>query len=214
MTRLLVFLCLGVLTPVAAGAADPAVTVTTPRVTEGQLLVDLRVEELLDEPVRDALRSGLPARVQLRVELWRHRSRLWDVQVDHTELGYRVLFDVLEEVYRVYDEGGGLLTVVPTPGEVETWVGREDGFDLVPVEVLEPGLRYYVVAEAQLSPLSVEEMRDLQEWVRGNLRGGRGRLAGLSEQILGVLRNKMGLGERRGLGRTPAFGLRDLERGP
>jgi len=91
-------------------------------------------------------------------------------------------------------------------------LGREVGFEVTSAEELGPGVRYYVVVEVLLSPLSVEEVRDLQEWVRGNLRGGKGRLGGLSEQILGIFRNKMGLGERRGLARTPAFEPGELER--
>lgn len=214
MARWFLFLLVWLVATPPAAAADPVVTVTSPRVEAGQLVVDVRVEDLLDAPVREALRSGLPARIQLRVEAWRHRSRLWDVQVEEAILGYRVRFDVLDEEYQIFDEGGRRLAAVTTPEEVEAWVGVETGFDLLPVEELETGLRYYVVAEAQLSPLSVEEMRDLQEWVRGNLRGGRSRLTGVSEQILGILRNTMGLGERRGLGRTAPFSSSDLERTP
>lgn len=169
------------------------------------LVVDFRCRELFDDEVREALGSGLPARVTLGIELWQDRSTLWDRHVETLSLSYRVLFDVLQERYEVYDDAGEFVTASDSLEVIETFVGSERGFEVRDLEEFDGDSEYFVSVTAELQPLSVREVRDLEQWIRGSLGRERGGLSGISEHLLGILKNQVGMGERRGQARCATF---------
>jgi len=176
------------------------------------VVAQLGVEGLLDDELIDALESGLPTRLRYEVELWRDRRRFWDELELSEVLEYRIHYDLLEESYRVFDAVGG--TVVDDADE-ETLrrLLERDELELLGLEELDGEGKYYLVAKLKIEPLSVEEIRDLENWLRGRVSSrGDGGISGISGHLIGILRNEVGLGGREFEARSLDYDLRGLQK--
>ena len=79
----------------------------------------------------------------------------------------------------------------------------------------EDNRQYYVVVGFNLAPLSVADLRELEEWLQGTLRGGggeRGGVIGLSGTLVGMLMSATGFGDVTATGRTRNFVPADVRR--
>lgn len=178
--------------------------------SDDQLTVGFGLDRVLGEEVLESLRSGLPSRVRHRVQVWQQRSTLWDRQVLERQRGFRVVFDLIEETYDLFDEAGLLETNLDLP-ELEERLAEMPPAPLCELERLDEGDRYYVVVEIVVEPLSVEEVRDLERWLQGSLReGDDGGLGRLPSQLLGVFKSRVGLGERRHVVQGSVFRVDEL----
>ncbi len=176
------------------------------------VLAELRTRGVLDEELIDALESGLPTRLRYKVELWRDRRRVWD-ELELTEIfEYRVHYDVLDEKYRIFD-GAGATIVDGASEETLRALLEHDEIELLGLEELDREESYYLTAELDVEPLSVEEIRDLENWLRGRVSssGGDGGISGISSHLIAILRNEVGLGGRTLSARSGDFGQRELE---
>jgi hypothetical protein len=203
---LLALLCAG---PGLAWAQEARVRVHR---DDDQLLLDWTLRAVFDAEVERSLRSGLPARLRVKVELWRDRTTFWDQHVLTQVLDHRILFDLLDERFEVIDESGERVLSRPELEEVEEVLGSESAFPLCPLDEISPERRFYVVLDVRVEPLSVEEIRDLERWLRGSLssRSERSGFSGISRHLVGVLKSQVGLGEKRTVVRTPGFRTPDL----
>lgn len=190
-------------------ADDVRVDVTA---RDGQVRVHVRAGAVFDDGVERALRSGLPARVSLAVELWRD-GRLWDDFVLEHRIEQRVLYDLLDERFDVIDDRGEVLLRTTSTDTVARWLQEIDGLPLCAVDDLDGDREHYVAVSIRLEPLTVEEVRDLERWLSGNLRtaGDDGVLERVSRQLFGVLKGSVGLGDRDASGRSDDFRPRDLD---
>jgi hypothetical protein len=147
------------LPPPAALAQAPPLAVSAaggaPRVTVGDVFNDPALEEVL--------RSGIPLRLRFRTELW--RDRFLDELVDHTVWSLVLVFEPLDgrfligrpdavapQEYRTYAEARAALERVYLP-------------ELGPVR---PG-RYYYLASLEIESLSLSDLDELAQWLRGEL---------------------------------------------
>ena len=179
---------------------------------EDDLLVDVHTEGLIDDDVQRALRSGLPARVRLRVVLWARRAVLWDEPVTDVQIDLRVVHVLLDDRYDVLDDTGRLVFTSTEVVEVASWVEDTRALPLCALDELDPDRSHYVTTEMRLDPLTIEELRDLRRWLRGALaeEDDRSSVERLSGQLLGVVKGKLGLGDRRRTGRSANFELDTL----
>lgn len=202
------FLLLGLAT--SAVASDAEVRVFR---GEDDLLVDVRTTDLVNDDVQRALRSGLPARVRLRMELWARRSVLWDELVLTVQTDLRVVYLLIDERFDVLDDTGRLVFTSPEVEEVARWVEDVRAMPLCAFDEIESDRSHYVTAELRLDPLTVEELRDLRRWLRGAFSEDdeRSSVERLSGQLLGVVKGKLGLGDRRRSGRSADFEWDALE---
>ena len=203
-----------VLCCVASGAWAESIDLQVYR-DDDRLLSDWDVQSVLSRDVVESVRSGLPALVRVRLELWRQRSTLWDQLVLERQLEFRVLYDLLDERFEVIDEGGDRLLSTDSLEELHELLGGEQAFPLCALEELSENRRYYLVMDLRIEPLSLEEIRDLERWLRGSL-GSSGRdkraVGAFPRQLFGVLKSRVGLGERRRTERGEVFRLRELSR--
>jgi hypothetical protein len=170
------------------------------------LLAEVHTEGLFDDEVLDALHSGLPARLRYEVELWRARSSLWDQLVFGERFEYRIHYDLLAERYRVFEADGAEILATNSLQELQDLLTSEE-VELLGLEELDEERRYYGVVEVRWDPLSVDEIRDLENWLRGSVssRDGDGGIGGISGHLFGILRNEVGLGGRSMRGRSADF---------
>jgi hypothetical protein len=197
----------------AAGAPAAAIDLASPYIAGAHVAVDFQVDGLFDASVVEALRSGLPASLVIRWELWRDRASWWDTEIGGGGSAYKILFDVVDESYGVFDSVHARMTVVRSIGALEQAVCSEHGAKVAERSALDPSGRYYVMVEARLEPLEIGAVRDLEQWLRGGIRArdGGGLFSGVPRQAVGVLKGIVGLGERSAFARTPSFRPGELQ---
>jgi hypothetical protein len=147
---------------VALDVAPPAAAVDMPVVTTANLFGDA--------DMRDLVRSGFPASLRFRLELWRvgglfndlEGQREWEliVQYDPSAQRYRV---VQRQAGRV-DDLGSFATLSTAQAVLE----RPTRILLAPER---EGARYYYNLTLTIEALSVSDMDQLERWLRG-VRGG------------------------------------------
>lgn len=193
---------------VLPGAARAAVDVTV-SAEDGIVYVDARFTGVFDEELDASLRSGLPARVAIELVLWEQRSGLWDREAARGQWQVNVVFDVVEASYRVFDERGRIVVETGDLAEVEEFVAGIELWPMCDFEDIQPDRDHYLGLRFTIEPLTVEEVRDLERWLRGNVREG-GRLRDVPGQLVGILRSRLGLGAQTERGRSPDFRPVDL----
>jgi hypothetical protein len=192
-------------------AASPALATIELAVgaEDGTVYVDARATGVFGPELDEALRSGLPARLALELVLYERRAGIWDREVVRATWAVSVLYDLLDEIYAVVDENGDLLLEAEDLGEVEVLAAGVELWPLCPLVELEVGRRHYLGVRFTVEPLSVEEVRDLERWLRGNVRQS-GRLRDVPGQLVGILRNRLGLGGHSERARSDDFRPEEL----
>ena len=196
-------LCALVLAFAAPGSARGAVEVVA-SAEDGMLYVDARFGQVFDEDLEAALRSGLPARIAIELVLYEQRSGLWDREVLRDSWTVSVVFDVVAEDYTVFDAEGAVLLEAADLAAVEEFVSGVELWPLCDLGELDAARPHYLGVRLAIEPLSIEEVRDLERWLRGNVRQGA-TLRDVPGQLVGVLRNRLGLGTQSERGRSPEF---------
>lgn len=139
--------------PADRGAAGPAIT--TGRVLD-------------DRSLRDLLNSGFPARLHYRVELW-SAGGFFDDLKGTSEWDVIVRYDPLERRYsaaRIEGEHVTSLGSYAQLADAEAAVGRAFQPALHPPD---RHSRYYYAAVLDVEMLSVNDLDEVQRWLRGEL---------------------------------------------
>lgn len=144
----------------ANGAVSATPGAEGPRVVTARVLEDARTRELL--------RSGFPAQLRYRLELWREggwfddleRTATWDVIV---------AFDPGTQQYRVRRRDGSQvedLGSFNTIAAAQAVIERPQRVNVLPSRT---GRRYYYNLVLEMESLSVTDLDQLERWLRGEL---------------------------------------------
>ena len=101
-------------------------------------------------------------RIRIVAELW--KDRLFDSQRGRGEWRASVIYDPLEQRYRVFIGAAPELPVDSIGGLVKA---LQDGFSL-PLKPGEKG-RYYYIGQVAVETLSLSDLEELQRWLKGDL---------------------------------------------
>ena len=209
--------CCGALATLLASAGTAAAArleiLQVGATSQGYPYVDYTLHEPFQGKARDAIRSGLPSTLTFTIEVWRRRTGWWDRLEETREIELRVLRDLLNDRY-----------VVVTPEELQRFADLDSLGGAVCTgrrEYLRPlasHKTYYVIVNANLAPLSVEDLKELEEWLQGTLRGpdeeGPGRIAGISGTMVGLLLSVTGFGDETVQARSQRFSPEELRPAP
>lgn len=131
-----------------------------PAVRTGRVLADRNLHELLQ--------NGFPARLHYRLELW-SAGGLFDNLVSQTDWDVIVTYQPLERRY----------TATRIEGERATPLGSADRLEPIEAALSRPFRptfrppnrrdRYYYVATLDVEMLSVNDLDEVQRWLRGEL---------------------------------------------
>ncbi len=124
-----------------------------------------------DADMRDLMRSGFPASLHYRVELWRSGGifnelegrQEWEVIVQYDPSAQR--YRVLRREGKRIDEVGSFVTL----STAQTVIERPQRVNLLPERT---GTRYYYTLSLEIQALSVSDMDQLERWLRGVRSGG------------------------------------------
>ena len=119
-----------------------------------------------EQSMRDLVRSGFPASLHFRLELWR-ASGLFDDLEGRGEWEVIVQYEPSAQRYHVLRRQGGRLEDLgsfATLSTAQTMIERPTRSSLVPDR---PGARYYYTLALDIEALSVSDMDQLGRWLRG-----------------------------------------------
>jgi hypothetical protein len=189
-----------VLAPPALAQRGPQleVSVLANSPPSGASVVAARV--LGDAKIRELLRSGFPAALTFRLELWRVGG-LFDEFEDATQWNVYVTYDPYSQHYRAGRRHGEELQEdfgeFATFEAVESRLAKAYDVRLLPRRA---GTRYYYNLVLDVASLSVSDLDELQRWLRGELepavRGKRAPLSALRRGF-GTLLSRLLGGETR-----------------
>lgn len=161
----------------AARAATPRMQIHagTAQWDRGDCVVPVAVEHAMDPAFTHLLRRGVPVRLDVSVELWRARSGWFDKLVTAQAYASRVQYDLWRDRFVVHLPQGREVATQDSV-IVERLVGGPVVVHLLRAADARAGARYYLVARATLSPLSADDLRELETWLLGS-GGGEGVLS-------------------------------------
>ena len=149
---------------------------------------------LFGEPdMRDLVRSGFPASLHYRLELWRAGGLFNDLE-SQRDWELIIQYDPAVQRYRVARrQAGGLEEVgsFATLSTAEQMLERPTRVTLLPER---DGVRYYYQLVLNVEALSVSDMDQLERWLRG-ARGGTA-VAALGNGVRTLMLRMLG-GEKR-----------------
>lgn len=184
--------------------------------SQGFPMLEFELEAPFEGVYEEAVRSGLPTTLSFTIEVWRQRGGWWDKLEEAYEFEFRLFRDLLNEQYVVVTtaETRQFATLDSLAYSVSRFeLGTANGPLYLPRELFAPNKRYYVVIVATLAPLTLEDLNEIDQWVRGSIRGGSddsGGISGLSRTMGGMLMSLTGFGDQRVKSRTDYFRLSDI----
>lgn len=163
------------------------------------------VGDLFSDPsLVEAVQSGLPLRIRVRIQLW--KDGFFDNQKGQHEWRASILFDPLTRRYRVQtSERSGAEIEVNTLGEAQEALALTLN---IPLRPRESG-RYYYIGKVEMETLSLTDLEELQRWLQGELApvvAGEGDVEGaLAKGFRRVLVRMLGLPAKRFQVQSPSF---------
>jgi len=181
--------------------------------SQGFLYLEMEFVDAFDGLYLEAIQSGLPTTLHYTVEVWRQRSGWWDRLERTQERRFRLFRDVLSGVYWVVTDEESQ-SFASLEALLESVTRFRQATSPLPLPFPSPDLpgdkQYYLVVSANLAPLSIEDLNELDEWLKGTIRGGNpdsdtGVISGLSRTMGGLLLSLTGFGDRTLRSRSPRF---------
>ena len=148
-----------------AAQRRPQLEVTPPTVP-GLGCVVTATSLFADPEMRDLVRSGFPASLRFRVELWRVGGLFNDLE-DRDEWMLVVQYDPSAQRYRVFRQQSNRIEDLgsfATLATAQTLLERPVRTSVVPDR---QGTRYYYALSLDVEALSVSDMDQLNRWLRG-----------------------------------------------
>lgn len=146
-----------------------------------------------DADIRDLVRSGFPASLHYKLELWRTGGLFDDIE-GRSDWDVIVQYDPTAQRYRVVRRQAGQhedLGSFATLATAQTVIERPWRSTLVPERA---GVRYYYTLAMDIEALSVSDLDELEHWLRGAKSGTAASAVGSG---LRTLMLRMLGGERR-----------------
>ncbi len=174
------------------------------------LTVDLIIEHLLDPATTDVLERGIPVTLVCEVEIWRERSAWFDRLEAFRAVSTKLQWDAWDEVY-VLRSGDREETYAQLADAARALERRR--LPIARLDLLDDDESYYLIINAALKPLTVEDVDELEGWLSGEIQSGRRHgfgLLGLPKAFYGLVKNVTGFGDRNDTLRTDSFRRSEL----
>lgn len=160
--RSLLSLCLLLLATASAAQVRPALTVDPAANQRPQLRLDGFLD---DAKLEQAVVSGIPIRIRIRVELW--RDRFFD-ELKQSETWNAVLaYLPLEKSFVLRTRGSP-----STERRLSSYGAARAALESSRTFALRPSSRgrYYYTANIELETLSLSDLEELERWLKGELK--------------------------------------------
>lgn len=120
------------------------------RVERGVYVLSAHLFYGLSAPAREALNSGVPITLQLRIEILRERSLLWDETVTSISQKYRLHYHTLSQRYVLTNLNSRLVSSYESSEVAMAAISNIDGLPIVESKVIKKSETYYGRIRARL----------------------------------------------------------------
>jgi hypothetical protein len=176
-----------------------------------------RLADAFSERIESSLDRGMPATVEATIDVWEDRPGWFDRLVAEQTVAWRASRNVWTDDYTL-KRGTEPERTVPDVEAVETEIGRPMRVRITPLSQLGRQTRYYVMVSVTVKPLTVEDLRRVEDWLSGEAKRsgkpGPGSIARLPRYLVNVLANLSGLGDETARWRSESFLPSTLPPGP
>jgi hypothetical protein len=180
---------------------QPRLAVRADSAAAGRAVLELG-PVLDDDALADAVRSGLPLRIDVRIELW--RDGFFDGLEGGEDWAAVLLFEPLERQY-VVRPAAGPARRFDDYARARTAIESDYLLALAPRRAG----RYYYTATLEIETLSLSDIEELERWLRGELgpavSGQRSIVNAMGEGAKRLLIRLLGLPSRRIEARSERF---------
>jgi len=200
----------------SASAQQLSLAVESIREDDGFLEVGFALGNPFVGELETHLERGVPCTISYSIDLWKKRSGWFDKLVASRLLFFRVQFDLWKDGYAIQTMDGKLPTASNLEELAETVAGHQRT-RVLPLAMLEPDASYFLSIEVSLAPLSVQDIEELERWMKGGEKRRGGRVPGggsLSRLFLRIAASFVGLGKKTAMAKTHPFTLQDLFSSP
>ena len=179
--------------------------------SESDLLIDIAADHLIDGATAASLEDGVPVTLVYEIEVWRNRSTWFDHYEAGRLLVFKLQLDAWDEVYVLKDSEGNEQTLSDLDA-VRTALARRTGVAVAPISTIAPQEHYYLIVNAALKPLTVEDMDELEGWLAGETEPEEHRfgLLTIPKAFFGFVAGLTGFGDRNQTLRTDTFQRSEL----
>jgi hypothetical protein len=189
-------------------AALEITTLTAARDDAGNLWVTTRLADPIESRVEKSLMRGMPANLQLHVELWRRRGGWFDRMERSVDAAVRLRYDVWSEEWRL-ERSNTAPVLLGSMDSLEAALSAPLQLEVPGLDRVPAGARCYVVVTVTMKPLSVEDVREVEGWLSGEVRdqghSGFGVVTQLPRSLFDAVRNFTGFGDSHDRATTPEF---------
>lgn len=180
-----------------------------PRAADGQVWVNVRLEDPFEARVEESLQRGMPATLQIHAEVWRRRTAWFDRLERTFDASVRLRYDVWDDAFRI-ERAAAPAQEFGSLDSLERALERPLAVPVARVASLQPQGRYYVVVSMTLKPLNVEDVEEVEGWLSGEVKdkgrgGGLGVITQLPRSLFDAVRNFTGFGDVRDRAITQDF---------
>lgn len=205
-------ICAGAGATAARAAADPlAVSLEPPRIRGDSLAAAWSVSGLLDDETRRSLESGVGVELVITIELWRKR-RLWFGSLDASRtIEYSAWLDEHNRRFELHERGGGASRAFASVEELERFAGAPAVASVAALAKIAPESRHTLEVTLELQPLTLEAMRSIEWWMKGEpSRGGALPGSGVTRRLTSIAADLSGFGKRSASARSVEFRLAEI----
>lgn len=152
--------------PVLGAQEPPRIDIRPPSTANGTAVAARNV--LTEKPFDELLRSGFPARLHFRTEVW-IEGRWFDDVLGRVEWEVRVAYDVIDRTYEVVRKtSDGLASLGTYARFADARAATELAFS--PPLTLPAGRKGYVVVQVDVESLDISDLDETRRWLLGEAK--------------------------------------------
>ncbi len=149
-------------------AANTRVVVDSLKIDSGYLVMDFEVEGIITDKAEQGLSRGLTSTIEYQIQLWEDKSGWINRLVTETDFKIKVFFDNWEQKYIILTHNEKRLT--NSLETVREKCSQLKNIVVCPFEKLLPGKNYYITVKTILRPLSIENYKEIRNWLSGEAK--------------------------------------------
>jgi len=135
---------------------------------DGLLYSNIKINNIFSEKILEGLNRGLTVGIEYEVRLWRMRSNWFDSSFEPQFVNYKLRYNKLNKRYIWRSQSEQIAST--SFEKVSNLFSELIHFEVVDTTRLKKENVYYIVVEAVLKPLSVENFEEMSKWVKGEIQ--------------------------------------------
>lgn len=136
-------------------AQEAAVSDFTVANSENQLLLYMTVADWLTEEMKTAIHNGIPLTFAFNIELFVNKNNWPDRKIREYEFNHVLEYNSLKKEYVVYRNENSESKTTSSLSEAQKLMSEINGFKVMPLQDLAPGILYTVRAKAKMTRKSM-----------------------------------------------------------